>query len=220
MPFGLQSAPTTFQRLIDQVIRGLKGTAAYLDDIIVFSQDWESHLAELRAVLRRLKEAGPLTVRPKKYSLGMRQCIYLGHVVGNGCVQPEASKVEAVRDFPRPTTKKQVRVFLGLSGYYRRFIPRYPSISTPLTDLTKKNLPFKVQWTRQCEEAFIKLKQCLCTLSTCHGPRCQLATVLTVNLPWSSLSTCHGPRCQLPTVLAVNLPRSSLSTCHGPCCQS
>ena len=93
-------------------------------------------------------------------SLGMRQCIYLRHVAGNGCVQPEASKVEAVRDFPRPTTKKQVR---GLSGYYRRFIPRYSSISIPLTDLTKKNLPFKVQWTRQCEEAFIKLKQCLCT---------------------------------------------------------
>ena len=170
MPFGLQSAPATFQRLIDQVIRGLKGTAAYLDDIIVFSQDWESHLAQLRAVLRRLKEAGPLTVRPKKCSLGMRQCIYLGHVVGNGCVQPEANKVEAVRDFTRPTTKKQVRAFLGLSGYYRRFIPRYSSISTPLTDLKKKSLPFKVQWTRQCEEAFIKLKQCLCTAPVLTNP--------------------------------------------------
>ena len=91
----------------------------------------------------------------------MSQCHYLGYVVGNGVVRLEQDKVRAVHKFPVPKTKKDVRAFLGLSGYYRKFIPNYSTVATPLTDLTKRNAPLRVQWTGACEEAFMYLKQAL-----------------------------------------------------------
>ena len=87
----------------------------------------------------------------------MERCSYLGHVVGNGEVRPEETKLQAVSDFPTPTTKKRVRAFLGLTGYYRKFIPDYAKIAAPLTDLTKKNAPTR-KWTEECETALKTLK--------------------------------------------------------------
>ena len=108
--------------MMDQLLSGLEAyTAAYLDDLVVFSTSWEEHLQHVTRVLQRLKEAG-LTAKPSKCQFAMRQCVYLGHIVGNGLVQPETSKIEAVQRWKVPETKKQVRAFLGLTGYYRRFI--------------------------------------------------------------------------------------------------
>lgn len=133
MPFGLQGAPATFQRLMDRVIAGLSDfTATYLDDVIIFSETWEKHLEHVRTTLQRLRKAG-LTVKAKKSQFGAKYCTYLGHIVGGGVVQPDATKVQAVREFPAPVTKKQVRTFLGLSGYYRRFIPLSMPHLSPLT---------------------------------------------------------------------------------------
>jgi len=133
MPFGLQGAPATFQRLMDRVIQGLGDfSAAYLDDLIVFSETWAEHLQHVRTILQRLREAG-LTAKARKCNFGADHCVYLGHVVGSGTVRPESTKLQAVHTFPRPQTKKQVRVFLGLTGYYRRFIPNYASVASPLT---------------------------------------------------------------------------------------
>ena len=87
--------------------------------------------------------------------------MYLGHVVGNGGVHPEKSKLEALREFQTPVTKKQVRAFLGLTGYYRKFIPSYAEITAPLRGLTRKNTPNKVDWTVDCERAFLSLKDIL-----------------------------------------------------------
>ena len=163
MPFGLKGAPATIQRLMDGVIRGLDDLcAAYLDDVIIFSSSWEEHLKHLSIVFARLREAG-LTVKPAKCTLGAATCTYLGHMVGNGAVCTEPSKLQAVADFPRPRTKTQVREFLGLTGYYRRFIPNYATLATPLTDLTKKSAPTQVQWTDKCGHAFGKLKERLCS---------------------------------------------------------
>ncbi len=145
MPFGLQGAPATFQRLMDSVIIGLDCCAAYLDDLIVYSETWNDHIGHLEQVFSRLKQAG-LTVKANKCQIGMKECLYLGHVVGNGQGRPEPSKVQAVIAFPVPKTKKDVRSFLGRSGYYRRSIPNYSSIATPLSDLTKKALPKQEQW--------------------------------------------------------------------------
>lgn len=92
--------------------------AAYLDDLIIFSECWADHLAHLSAVLQWLKEAG-LTVKAKKCQLEMKECVYLGHIVGSNNVKPDPGKLEAVRQFPVPQMKKQVRAFLGLVGYYR-----------------------------------------------------------------------------------------------------
>ena len=81
----------------------------------------------------------------------MAQCAYLGHIVGSGLVHPEPAKIQAVKDFPVPQTKKQVRVSLGLAGYYRHFIPDYASITAPLTDLTRKSAPNQVLWSAKCD---------------------------------------------------------------------
>ena len=100
----------------------------------------------------------------------MNQCVYLGHRVGNGEIEPEASKLKAVSDFPQPETKKDVRAFLGLTGYYRKFIPNYATIALPLTDLTKKSLPNAVVWTAACGTAFGELKRRLTCAPVLKSP--------------------------------------------------
>ena len=170
LPFGLSGAPSSFQRLMDNLIKGCEGFAsAYLDDLVVFSNSWQDHLSQLRRVLNRIKEAG-LTVKVGKCQFGTSKCVYLGHTVGNGSVEPELSKLQAVKTFPLPETKRQVRGFLGLTGYYRRFIPDYSSRAAPLTDLTRKSAPNTVKWTPQCNEAFETLKQCLCSGPVLRSP--------------------------------------------------
>uniref|UniRef100_A0A8C5PW96 Gypsy retrotransposon integrase-like protein 1 n=1 Tax=Leptobrachium leishanense TaxID=445787 RepID=A0A8C5PW96_9ANUR len=122
MPFGLHSAPATFQRAMDRVLRPyLRYTSVYLDDIVIFSPDWESHLPRVQTVLDGLRKAG-FTVNPEKSAVGMEEAKYLGYVVGRGLVKPQFNKVEAIQNWPRPLTKKQVRAFLGIVGYYRRFV--------------------------------------------------------------------------------------------------
>ena len=170
MPFGLSGAPATFQRMMDCLIQGMENfTAAYLDDLVIYSETWEEHLRHIQSVLDKLQEAG-LTAKPAKCQFGMAQCTYLGHIVGNGRVYPEADKLQAVKAFPIPVTKKQVRGFLGLTGYYRRFIPDYASIAVPLTDLTKKSAPNQVRWSVECNKAFEKLKSLLCSAPVLQSP--------------------------------------------------
>ena len=170
MPFGLQGAPATFQRMMDRLTQGLQGfVAAYLDDLVIYSDSWEDHMQHLRQVFCRLQDAG-LTAKPKKRQFAMKQCRYLGHIVGSGIVKPELDKVEAVRSFAIPRTKTDVRAFLGLTGYYRRFVPDYSSVALPLTDLTKKTAPNQVRWDPQCDEAFKRLKELLCSSPILQSP--------------------------------------------------
>ena len=100
----------------------------------------------------------------------MRQCMYLGHVVGNSLVRPEATKVEAVQSFPTPGTKTNVRAFLGLMGYYQKFILGYATISSVLSDLTRKSVPNRVIRTCQCERAFVELKKLLYSAPVLKAP--------------------------------------------------
>ena len=170
MPFGLHGAPATFQRLINKELRDCHGFAlAYLDDIIIFSTTWEEHVIHLEQVLARLSEAG-LTARPEKCRLGKKHVQYLGYVVGGGQVKPTEDKVKAVSGSSRPITKKDVRGFLGLTGYYRRFIPNYANTAAPLSDLTKKAKPSEVMWTDECEKAFQDLKSALCSYPILANP--------------------------------------------------
>ena len=170
MPFGLQGAPATFQRMIDQLLRGLEGYAtAYLDGLVIYSDSWEEHLLHIKNVFDRLREAG-LTAKPKKCQFAMKQCIYLGHVVGNGAIRPEQSKIEAVMSFPVPQTKKEVRAFLRVTGYYHKFIPNFATIAAPLSDLIQKNCPNRVEWTPLCAKAFEELKKQLCSDPVLKSP--------------------------------------------------
>ena len=163
MPFGLHSAPATFQRMINHVLRECWSFArAYLDDIVVFSNSWEEHLNHLCQVHECLQKA-QLTVNMSKCQFGKSEVHYLGHVIGGGTVKPDPQKLEAVDNYPVPATKKEVRAFLGLSGYYRQFVPHFATIAEPLTELTKAKNPDKVKWSDRCERAFCKLKELLLT---------------------------------------------------------
>ena len=178
MPFGLCGAPATFQRMMDRLLRGAEGyAAAYIDDLVIYSPSWEEHCGHVKAILTRLRDA-KLTARPEKCQMGMRHCTYLGHVVGCGQVKPEQSKLEAVKRFPIPLTKKDVRSFLGLTGYYRRFIANYASLVAPLTDLTRNTAPTQVEWTSNCEKVFQELKMQLCSVPVIRTPDFKVPFIL------------------------------------------
>ncbi len=133
MPFG-RSQP----RSSGWSTNGLQHCAnAYLDDIVIYSGTWQDHLA---IVLDRIRAAG-LTVKPKKCQFGTNQCVYLGFVVGNGTVQLEHPKIDAIENFEKPKT------YLGMTGYYRKFIPDYSTVACSLTDLTRGKAPSQVKWT-------------------------------------------------------------------------
>ncbi|XP_065198307.1 uncharacterized protein LOC135829851 [Sycon ciliatum] len=157
MPFGLHGAPATFQRCMDTVLAGLPFVLAYLDDVVIFSPTFEDHLVQLRHVLGRLHDAG-LTVKPKKCLLGMVETPFLGHVIGHGRVRADPGKLQAIDDWRQPTTKKALRSFLGLCGYYRRLIPHFSTIAEPLVTMTSKGHPNTLHWTTSAAQAFVQLK--------------------------------------------------------------
>ena len=141
-----------------------------MDDIVIFSDTWTEHLLHLQTVLNLIRDRG-LTIKESKCQIGMAWCQFLGHMVGNGRIQPLAAKIRDVRDFIRPKKKKQVRAFLGLAGYYRRFIDKYSIITSPLSDLTKDVHPDKVQWTITTEAAFQEVKNLLASAPILRCPR-------------------------------------------------
>lgn len=170
LPFGLHGAPATFQRLMDYILRGTEGFAgAYLDDIVIFSHSWEEHIGHLHEVLIRIKAAG-LTIQPDKCTLAHSETQYLGYVLGHGVIRPQVGKVEAIKTAERPRTKKEVRAFLGLVGWYRRFISNFSDRAVALTALTKKDQPKNVNWTEVCETAFQDLKDSLCRVPVLQSP--------------------------------------------------
>ena len=180
MPQGVKGAPATFQRLMEQCLTGINLTEAivYMDDLIVFGRTLEEMNSRLLRVLDRLISYG-LKVSPEKCQLCCTSVKYLGHIVSAAGIQTDPSKTEILRDWPVPTTIKEVRSFLGFTGYYRRFVKGYSKIARPLHSLTagatkkrgKKrsscNLevggPFEERWTHECAEAFDKLKEALST---------------------------------------------------------
>ena len=170
MPFGLRNGPAVFQRLMDQILqRDKDSSVVYIDDIAIFSPNWETHCKDISRILSRLKEAG-LTANIKKCLWGQTHCEFLGHFVGEGKVSPAELKVKAVREFCQPKTKKQVRQFLGLTGYYRKFCQNYAEHSFHLTQITKKSAPERVVWSNALEEEFMYLKDVLCSLPSLTLP--------------------------------------------------
>jgi len=160
MPFGLCNAGATFQRLMDVVMSGLHLDVClvYLDDIILFSRTVDEHLERLVRVLGRLRSAG-LKLKPEKCSLLQRSVSFLGHVVSGEGIATDPKKIEIVTEWPVPTSVKEVRSFLGLAGYYRRFVKGYANIAAPLHALTKKDHPF--EWTDKTQKAFEMLRDAL-----------------------------------------------------------
>ena len=158
MSFGLTNAPACFSRLMTRVLQNLNWEIAllYLDDIIVFSKDFKDHISNLEAVFQRLRQA-KLTLKPPKCIFGCERIRFLGHIVSAAGIEPQPEKCQAVQEFPTPRKVRDIRAFLGLVGYYRKYIKDYSKIAAPLTDLTKREAPF--HWTDSCEEAFQILKK-------------------------------------------------------------
>nr|KAJ0193529.1 hypothetical protein LSAT_V11C800408980 [Lactuca sativa] len=161
MPFGLMNAPATFQAVMNDVFRPLlrKKVVIFFDDILVYSATWQDHLHDLATVLRIL-EYNQFVVNQKKCSFGQQSIEYLGHIIDGKGVSMDPTKVDAVVEWPVPKQLKGLRGFLGLTGYYRKFVRNYGSIARPLTDLTKKDA-FK--WNSEAQMAFDNLKNALVT---------------------------------------------------------
>jgi hypothetical protein len=157
MPFGLMNSAATFNRLMRKVLGSIKGVQCFIDDVIIFSQTWSEHLKKIDEVLTKLSEAG-LTVRPSKCMFGFNTVEFLGHEIGENTIAPRKQKVGEILAVDRPTTKRQVRSFLAMAGYYSKFIPKFSEITAPLSDLTKKGQPNKVKWEAIHEKAFLTLK--------------------------------------------------------------
>lgn len=165
MPFGLCNAPATFQRLMQQCLgdKVHDFLLIYLDDVIVFSSDFPSHLEHLEQVFQRLVAHG-LKLQPTKCRLFQRSVKYLGHVVSQGGVSTDPEKTAAVRDWPVPTSVREVRSFLGFVGYYRRFIPGFAKQAAALHALLKGTgvaSRASIQWTEECQRSFDGLKRAL-----------------------------------------------------------
>ena len=160
MPFGLCSAPATFQRVMELALRGLQWTTCliYLDDVIVFGSSFEQHFNRLQTVLTRLARAN-LKLKPEKCELFQSSVTFLGHVISKDGIQVDPDNITKVKTWPVPTNVTEVRMFLGFCSYYRRFVQAFSTIAYPLSDLTKKESP--LEWTSSCQTAFDTLKNAI-----------------------------------------------------------
>ena len=160
MAFGLTNAPATFQRAMEIALSGLQWTTCliYLDDVIVFGRTFEEHKQRLADVLRHIHKAG-LKLKPSKCQLFRPRVQFLGHIVSGEGIQPDPGNIAKVSNWPVPRHATDVRAFLGLGNYYRRFVRDFSKRVRPLVKLTKKDCPFK--WTEECQSAFDEIKACL-----------------------------------------------------------
>ena len=180
MPFGLKNAPATFQRLMNLVLMGLQDSEllVYLDDVIIFAADLEEHAKKVKRLFERLK-AAKLSLQPDKCEFLATEVEYLGHVIDENGVRPDPKKTEAVRNFPKPKNKTNIRQFLGLAGYYRRFIEGFSSRARALSDLLKKTVAF--EWTEKHQQSFEDLKNALCTAPVLQHPDFEKPFILTTD---------------------------------------
>ncbi len=160
MPFGLKNATSTFTRTMYEVFKDLGDSflKVFVDDLNIHSESWEDHLQHLEVVLSRLREVN-LRLNPNKCCFAAKSIVFLGHVVNKEGTKPDPSKIDAVLHFPTPKTVTNVRSFLGLTGYYRKYLREYSRIASPLFELTKKDMAFV--WDQNCQRAFDDLKRAL-----------------------------------------------------------
>lgn len=188
MPFGLRNAAQTFQRFINEVIRGLPFVFAYLDDLLIASKTPEEHESHLRQTFQRLSDNG-LVVNPAKCLFGVSSLEFLGHAVSAEGISPLPSKVQAIQEFPLPSSLRKLREFLGLINFHRRFIPRCADLLRPLTDLlrthTKTNGP--LNFSPEALEAFRNVKSALARATMLVHPISSAPTRLLVDASFDAV---------------------------------
>ena len=169
MPFGMKNAPAVFQREMQRVFRDklYRGVMVFIDDILIYSRTAEEHAELVEWVLKRLTDEG-YYAHPDKCEFFQKEVSFLGHVVSEKGVAVQQHKVASVSNWPQPRNKKDVRAFLGLTGYYRKFIPEYSAIAAPLTDLTRETVKF--EWSEKEQVAFDDLKKRLTSAAVLAHP--------------------------------------------------
>ena len=162
MPFGLTNAPSTFMRLMNHVLRSFIGkfVVVYFDDILIYSKSLDEHVEHIQSVLAVLREQ-KLYANLDKCTFCTDKVVFLGFVVSGHGVEVDEDKIKAVREWMPPQNASQVRSFLGLAGFYRRFVKDFSTIAAPINELTKKGVPFN--WGEAQEKAFEELKMKLTT---------------------------------------------------------
>lgn len=180
MPFGLKNSPSTFQRMMDRVLSGMQGIElfVYMDDIVIYANSLKEHREKFEKLLGRLKSAG-LVLEPDKCKFLCKEIGYLGHIISKDGVRPDPKKLEAVSKFPQPKNRRNIKQFLGLAGYYRKFIPNFAKIAKPLTNLLK--IENKFNWGLEAEAAFNQLKEKLCTQPLLQYPDFKKPSILTTD---------------------------------------
>lgn len=180
MPFGLRNAPATFQRVMDNILRGIQNEKClvYLDDIIVFSTSLQEHIQRLRDVFTRLRKAN-LKIQLDKSEFLCHSVPYLGHIIGKDGVRPNPDKIEIIKKFPVPKTSRDIKSFLGLLGYYRRFIKNFAKVTKPLTSCLKKDA--KIEHTPEFLNCFETCKKLLCNDPILQYPNFSKEFILTTD---------------------------------------
>ena len=171
LPFGLSTAPATFQKLMHQILEGLifKGVVVYLDDILIYAQNQEEHDKLLYDVFTRIRDTG-LRVNPEKCSFYKKELNFIGHTVSEKGVKTNKKKIAEIENASEPKSVTQLRSFLGLTNYYRRFIKNYSIIAAPLYAATTGSEK-QVMWNEACKNSFINLKKALCEAPVLEYPR-------------------------------------------------
>lgn len=180
MCFGLKGAPATFQRLMNRVLVGLNGVKSfvYLDDVIVIGTTIKEHEQNLRQIFERFKKHG-LQLQPTKCEFLRREVNYLGHVITEEGVKPDPKKIQCIVNYPTPTNAKEIKSFLGLVGYYRRFIQDFSKKAKPLTNLLKQNQQFS--WSDLCQDSFSYFKNILTNEPLLQYPNFSIPFIITTD---------------------------------------
>jgi hypothetical protein len=164
MPFGLTNAPTTFMRMMDDILRPFTSTfvVVYLDDILIYNKTWVEHLQHIQQVLHTLRQH-KLYANLEKCSFGMDRVHYLGYIIDQHGVHVDPAKIQVIRDWPAPTTLSELQSFLGLANFYRRFVLGFSHIAWALSQVTRGGGKEKFVWGLSQQQAFDDLKQRLCS---------------------------------------------------------
>lgn len=183
MPFGLRNASATFQRFIDQVLKDLDFTFAFIDDILIASENEEQHLKHLEVLFSRLEQFN-LVIKPSKCKFGQSEIEFLGHLVSSKGVSPLKERVEVIKSFPKPSSLRKLREFLGMINFYRRMVPNLAEILNPLNQMLaghasskKPSAKIEISWSPEAEKSFDSAKSALAN-----------ATLLVHQVPQSPLS--------------------------------
>ena len=180
LPMGLRQSPNFFQFLMDRILKKLtfEKVLCYLDDLCIVSDTFENHLRDLHEILQRL-ENSHLKLGPNKCSFAQQRCVFLGHEISKDGIRPPAQKLEIIKNYMPPRNAKELKCALGLFIWFRKFIPNYSAVASPLYYLLKKNVPFK--WTQEHEKSFQELKDLLVNSEALAYPRYDLEFRLAVD---------------------------------------